>query len=395
MGNTMKPRIVVFSPFYPPHIGGLESHAREFNEYLSQKGVKITVLTPQIPQNAPDWEISGNNIEILRFPAFEPIANYPLPRFWKKAFWEKWQTILRKDADIVLSRTRFFFTSLMAWHFSRKKLLPWVHIEHGSDYARFDGTLKTLAGKAYDHLFGRFVLRNSNWNIANSAASAKFVRMLSGRDKCDIIYRGVETETILGAPEKKSLREHYANIPIIAYVGRLIDGKGVGNLIQALASLKGTKYHCLIVGDGPQRRRLEKQVSRLRLSSTVQFFGHQPFLEAIGIMKTADIFVNPSYTEGIPTAVIDAALCRKAIVATNVGGTKEIISGKGDGFLIQPGNAGLIREKLQYLLDHPDVRKQCGENAFHRVRERFDWNVSREKYLELFEKIISDKSSRH
>ena len=91
--------------------------------------------------------------------------------------------------------------------------------------------------------------------------------------------------------------------------------------------------------------------------------------KALGILKTADVVVNPSYTEGLPTSVTEAALCRKAIIATDVGGTREVISGSGDGFLIPPRRPGLIAEKIRYLLDHPDEREQLGKNAYAEVSE--------------------------
>ena len=73
-------KILEFCPYYPPHIGGLENHADEFNKYLSQKGMDITVFTPRLPKDASEFETRYQDVKIICFPAFEIISNYPLPK---------------------------------------------------------------------------------------------------------------------------------------------------------------------------------------------------------------------------------------------------------------------------------------------------------------------------
>lgn len=88
------------------------------------------------------------------------------------------------------------------------------------------------------------------------------------------------------------------------------------DLLLALAKLKSNHWRCLIVGDG-QKSKLEDISRELGIQHQVDFFGNQSFEKAMGILKACDIIVNPSYTEGIPTSIIEAALCRKAIIATD------------------------------------------------------------------------------
>lgn len=380
--------ILVFSPYYPPHTGGLESHGDEFNKYLSRGGANVTVFTPRLPEDAPERESRHHDVQVIRFPAFELFHNYPLPKFWAKTFWVHWRELFLEDYDIVISRTRFFFPSLMATRFARKRHLPRVHIEHGSDFAHFNGRTKTLLGKVYDQIVGNFVLRTANVVIANSRASARFVCRLAKKNSCQVIYRGVEKEVILSMPPTEHVTDIPTGVPVIGFIGRLIDGKGVADLLKALAPLREKNFVFLIVGDGPERPRLEKLAHTFGIGSNVRFLGHQSFSEAIGYMKTFDIFVNPSHTEGIPTAVIEAALCRKAIVATNVGGTHEIITGRGDGFLVAPKNIAELSAKLALLLDNVALRESFGEKAFRAVEHKFSWDESIKKYFALFKDLL-------
>ncbi|MGB4943370.1 MAG: glycosyltransferase family 4 protein, partial [Candidatus Moraniibacteriota bacterium] len=274
-------KLLVFSPYYPPHIGGLESHAFEFNRHVAPLVERITVFTPQLPDSAPVRETDGSII-ILRFPAFEPIHNYPVPKFWRFGFWQLWREALASEPTHILSRTRFFFTSLMAWHISRSRELPWLHVEHGSDFVHFHSSVKYCVGKLYDWTFGRFVLRRADQLVANSLASARFVAKLSGRMDCETIYRGVEIDEILSTSEQSELHDRFPNRIIIGYLGRLIDGKGVIHILEAMHTLQDKRLACAIIGSGPEKMRLEAYIKEHSLEDSVILLGHRPLSEALG-----------------------------------------------------------------------------------------------------------------
>jgi len=380
-------KILVFSPYYPPHTGGLESHADEFNKYLSQKGVDITVFTPKLPQEALENEIRYNNVKITRFPAFEIISNYPLPKFWSLKFWQLFLSLFEEKFDIVISRTRFFNTSLLALIYANIKKVKWIHVEHGSDFVKSGGKFSVFVAKIYDYTFGKLVLTSANNVIANSNASAVFCKKIAPKISCETIYRGVEIEKIESTKPNLEIKNNYQKDIIITFIGRLIDGKGVTNLISVI---KNTSYNLklFIIGDGPQKQTLKNLSIRLNLENKVIFFGNKKFEETIGILKISDIFVNPSYTEGLPTSVIEAALCKKAIIATNVGGTSEIITDQKNGFLIEPKNIKQLKEKLEILINDVATRERFGNNAYNEIKDKFDWEKSIEKYLAIFKRNV-------
>lgn len=375
-------KLLVFSPYYPPHMGGLESHADEFNRHLSQKGVDITVFTPHLPQDTPEFEIIHNGVKIYRFPAFEVIPNYPLPKFWKTSFWKLFFDLYKKPFDITISRTRFFSTSLLALIYAKTKRTKWIHIEHGSDYSVLSNKLYTFIAKVYDQTISRITLLCSDLNMANSDASASFTKMLSFNKKCEVIYRGIEIEKILQAQPSNLLDQHES--PRIIFVGRLIDGKGVQDLILALASIKEKAFSCHIIGDGSYKDFLTGLAEKNGLQDKITFWGRRDFKDVMGLLKAADIFVNPSYTEGLPTSVIEAALCKKAIIATNVGGTTEIISDQETALLVEPRDINNLGKKLELLMENEDLRNTLGLAAHLAVKDKFNWGNSAEKYLKIF-----------
>lgn len=376
-------KLLIFSPYYPPHVGGLESHADEFNKYLSRKGADITVFTPKLPVSAPETETMHNDVKIIRFPAFEIIPNYPVPKFWTHDFRRLFNRLFLENYDMVISRTRFFLTSLMALLYAKRKKIGWIHIEHGSDFVKSGGKISTFIAWAYDHIFGKLVLASADKILANSQASARFCKRLAPKKDCPIIYRGIEIGKIESAGLNLEMRNKYPDACIITFIGRLIDGKGIADLLHATKDMK-EKFMIFIVGDGPQKKTLERIVRDLKMENKIIFFGHQKFEDAMALLKISDILVNPSYTEGLPTTVTEAALCKKAIVATNVGGTPEIITGNNDGFLVEAKNIGMLKEKLEILIRNRTLREEFGNNAYDKVKEKFDWNNSINKYLNIF-----------
>ena len=381
-------RLLIFSPYYPPHRGGLESHSDEFNKYLSQTGVDVVVFTPRLPLGAPLSEIRHTGVHIIRYPAFELIHNYPLPKFWTRLFWIQWRSLLTDDSNMVISRTRFFFPSLMAGYYAWKKQKVWVHIEHGSDFAQFEHPIKNFLGRLYDYTFGRLILKKASFLIANSRASQEFVKTLSGRSDCQVIYRGIEKDLVETAIPQNELRDRYPARIIVGYIGRLIEGKGVKDLIEAFYTIENKDHLLMIIGDGPEQKNLQVLVTKRGLNDRVFFLGAQPLPIAMGHLKTWDIFVNPSYTEGIPTSVVEATILKKAVVATDVGGTSEIISGVDDGILIPPGQPIVLGAAISKLAEDKDLRQSLGQKAYSRVSNKFTWDQATLTYQKFFKSVL-------
>lgn len=377
-------RLAVFCPYYPPHNGGLESHAAEFNAHLAPLVERIVVFTPRLPHQAAPKEVTGN-LTILRFPAIEIIANFPFPKFWTQEYRSLYRELTAVEPDIVLSRTRFFITSIMARQFARGRRLKWFHIEHGSDYVQLNSRWKSAIARLYDETLGRLVFRSSTANIAISEAAATFIGKFDRRS-VTVIHRGMEIAELLAIKPNRAIAKKYSGKIRLAFVGRLFDGKGVLDLLTALKPLKRHDWVCFIIGDGPQRPILEEKSRQLGLDGQVIFFGNQPRSDAVAILKTADIFINPSYTEGLPTSVVEAAIAGCAVIATDVGGTREIFTDQQEGLLIQPRRPKGITRALNKLMNDRELSKRLGQAIHTRVINHFDWQRSIQHYLECFTK---------
>jgi glycosyltransferase involved in cell wall biosynthesis len=380
-------RLLVLCPYYPPHIGGVESFASQLNDAVARDSSvsSILVLTARYPVDSPSEERAGK-VTILRYPAVEPIANFPVPAFWKRSYWEIVGRAKQHRPSIVFSHTRFFVSSLVAYRVSRSLKKRWIHIEHGSDFVQSSNMMVAGISRLYDQVFGRFVLKNADAVVAISQAVARFVFLLSKRESA-VIYRGVDQRLIQTAPPDSKVRSLHPGKILVTYIGRLIEGKGLLDLIDAINLLENSSVVVLIVGAGPQEGELKSVVSQAGLARQVKFLGAKSPIEALGALKASDIFVNPSYTEGLPTTVIEAALCQKPIIATDVGGTNEIIRNNITGLLVAPRQPNDLAEALRRLIDDSSLRKNMGTKAAAEARKKFDWKKSAQEFLSLSNQV--------
>ena len=379
-------KILVFSPYYLPHIGGLESHADEFNKYLSEKGIDIVVFTPRLPKESPENEIKYGQVSIIRFPAFEIIPNYPLPKFWSLKFWKLFFDLFKGKNDIVISRTRFFSTSLLALIYSKIKKVRWIHIEHGSDFVSLSSKFKTAVAKIYDQTFGRLILKSSDLNISISKSVQEFVNKFDKRES-PVIYRGLDMEEIDSMESDMETKNKYAGKTIISFAGRLYKWKGVENSIEAIKSLPEdlkNKIIFLIIGDGEDFSRL-KELSKNETS--IAMLGNLSREKAIAILKISDIYLHSAYPGGgLSTSLLEAMYCGCAVIATPNEGADEIIENNINGILLKDKN---IKSNLLKLISDENFRTLISENGKVSIKNKFNWDSSIESYGKIFYKLTN------
>ncbi|HJQ83424.1 MAG TPA: glycosyltransferase [Candidatus Binatia bacterium] len=160
--------------------------------------------------------------------------------------------------------------------------------------------------------------------------------------------------------------------PVVGTVGRLESRKGHADFLVAaramLALANGLRPQLLIVGDGPLRAALGRQVEELGMAETVRFTG--AVADVRGPLAAMDVFVLPSHAEGMSNALLEAMAARRAVVATAVGGTREVVDAT-NGVLVPPGDAEAMAGEVVRLLADPLRARRLGEAAQRRVADAF------------------------
>ncbi|OGX47564.1 MAG: hypothetical protein A3G88_04490 [Omnitrophica WOR_2 bacterium RIFCSPLOWO2_12_FULL_63_16] len=173
---------------------------------------------------------------------------------------------------------------------------------------------------------------------------------------------------------------------VIVAVASLIPLKGHRYLIEALPAITGSipSLRCLIVGDGPSRPAIEQQVSRLGLARHVVFTGVLDEEEKKAAIRLSRVVVLPSLSEGLPVALLEAMALGKPIVATDVGGIRELIDDQVSGVLVRPRNSDALASAIRSVASDPAWAEQLGRAGRRRFEETFSFSEMIDRLRALY-----------
>lgn len=229
------------------------------------------------------------------------------------------------------------------------------------------------------------VFRRAECALARSETAAGILRARGFSGNIRVVPHGVDTERFAPAPD----RDHACE-PVIGYVGALTRHKGVDVLIQALALLP-SEIHCLILGDGPEKPKLEDLASRLGVASRIEFVGTVSHRDIPGYLRRMSVFVLPTrslpgWEERFGRVLLEAMATGLPVVGSNCG---EIPSVIGDGGVVFPEQDpdGLARA-VEGILNRPEEARALGVRARQRVESKYSWSVVARQTLEAYRSIL-------
>jgi len=259
-----------------------------------------------------------------------------------------------------------------------------VHTEHG----------KNLGQEARSFRVNRFVAPLTDVYVAVSEKVAKeavaFERVNPG--KLSIIANGIPVESFGQPADRRTLRESLgfpSNGKVIGTVGRLVKEKNYLLLLHAFAKIAPRYPDALLVfaGDGLLRQDLEREAMQLHLDNRVRFLGQRP--DVAELLKTLDIFVLSSTTEGMSMALLEAMATGCPIVATAVGGNVELVQDSVTGLLVPPEDVGGLSEAMARLLDDHVLARRLGEAAQRKVQQHYSVQQMALAYEALYRKLAA------
>jgi glycosyltransferase involved in cell wall biosynthesis len=157
-------------------------------------------------------------------------------------------------------------------------------------------------------------------------------------------------------------------------------------LLDAMAALARShpEARLTLVGDGPDRAALEARAAELGLENRVTFAGYRDQDGVAEALAGSDIFVLPSFAEGLPVVLMEALAARCAVVATRIAGIPELVRHGETGLLVPPGEAAALAQAVAQLLDDPALRARLAEAGRAAVEAEFDLGREPAKLARLF-----------
>lgn len=360
----------VYDAVYPEIKGGVEMRIWEISRRLAERGHEVHIFGMHLWTGEKTIFREGVTLHGICRPL-------PLYRKGKRRIFQAmlfgcavFFALARERFDIIDCQ-QFPYTSVLTGLVSRRItgspfLITW-HEVWGDYWYDYLGT-RGAVGKVLE----QYLARHPVPAIAVSEMTRERLVRLSGRQDCALIPNGVDIQEIDAIPPSPMTSD-------VLFAGRLIAEKHVDILIEAVRILRGEDrdLRCLIIGDGPERERLEHMVKKAGLVDSITFTGFLPgFADVISHMKSSRLFVLPSTREGFGMAVLEALGCGLPVITIDHPANAArflVTEGSGAVCSLDPGDlAGTISDVFD--------RGKGGTFSRHRAEE-FDW----EKIVDLIE----------
>lgn len=270
---------------------------------------------------------------------------------------EKFREVLREFKPEILHAHFATEPTAAARELATEMSLPFTFTAHGYDIRRkppADFAARAAAASGV---------------VTVSHANAQYITERFGvaADRIRVIPCGVDLDRFHPSDSRKS------EVPIILCVARHVKVKNLDLLLRGCALLRdrSSRFHCVMVGDGPLRGELEESCRNLGLEEFITFTGALEQNDVLQWWQRASIAVLTSENEGMPVCLMEAAACGVPAVATAVGGVPELVDEGVTGLLVSGGDAKALADSLQRLLEDQDLARRMGVAARRRAEERF------------------------
>lgn len=294
------------------------------------------------------------------------------------------EVVLKNNINIV--QTHGYKPGVIGLFISKLYRIPWIGFAHGyieiSKRLRFYSKLDKLILRYADRVVA---VSNSMKDLLKEAGVKE--------DKIKIIYNAIDQADARPTANAESIRDCYGiknTHKVIGVVGRLSQEKGQIVFLKAFRKAVNIlpEVKALIVGDGPDRKILEKYCRDNGLEDKVIFTGYQE--NVANLYQIFDIMVLPSFTEGLPNAVLEAMLFGVPVIATSVGGVPEIIN-DSNGILVPPNNYDAIADRMIEFLKNDELRESIGLKGRESLYPRFSPSYRASQIMDVYKELLDKR----
>ena len=368
-GAAVRRRVLQIGKFYPPHMGGIETHLRSLCLEL-QGSVDVQAIVANTSSDLLEERVDGIRVTrlgtSLHFSA-APICTGLVSR------------LRQTPADVVhihLPNPWAVLAFLASGHPGR------LVVSYHSDVVR-----QRIMEPLFRPFLLRFLERADSIIVATSKHIDSSPILRRYRDRCAVIPYGVPVaaDDEADSQEVKRIRDRFGDRLVLA-VGRLVYYKGFEYLIRAMREVRA---QLVLIGEGPMRAELEREVRASGVDDRVTFLGNVK--ETTPYYQAADVFVLPSVarSEAFGIVQLEAMACSTPVVNTRLDSGAPFVSLHNvSGLTVPPADSGALGRAITRVLDDCDLRAELGRAARRRVEEEFSQEVMGRRVLELYAGIL-------
>ena len=376
-------RIAHVTATFPPYMGGAGNVCYYNALELARIGHQVSVYTATYPQKG--W-IDPLEINIVRLPAVLRFGNAPLlPGL-----------LQIRDVDIIHLHYPFIFGAELIWLVSKIRHIPYV-ITYQNDL--IGEGIRRYIFDTYSKVSAETVLGGARKFAIASFDHAQTCRMSSiFRQRWNDVIEvpnGVDANLFRPLRTGLQVRKKYGiseDDNLILFVGALDRAhyfKGISILLEAFSKLSQKKTYLMIIGDGDMRERYEIEAHKLGIQQNTIFTGHIPFNKPPDYYSSANIVILPSLlSEMFGIVLIEAMACERPVIASDLPGVRSVVANGTDGLLVQPGDIEELSEKIQYLLDNPQLQREMGIRGRAKVEAIYAWPKIIQRVVRMYEEVL-------
>ncbi|TAL49408.1 glycosyltransferase family 1 protein [Patescibacteria group bacterium] len=354
-----KPKILISTPLFPPQAGGPATYSKILFEYLPGRG----------------FEVSLAKFSSISF----------LPKLLSHLAYFLLVVLKSIGADIVYAQdpVSVGLPSLLAARILGKrfflKIVGDYAWEQGVQRAGITDSLDVFSKRSEGYPLLVAVLKRVQCFVASRAervvVPSRYLKNIVSNwgiaeERIVVIYNAAEQVKVLDS--KESLRKRFSwSGPILASAGRFVPWKGFDGLLRVFPRLLESyrEARLVLIGDGPDRARLESLAARLGISGKVFFTGRLPRKEALEHIQASDVFVLNSSYEGFSHQLLEVLSLSVPTVATDAGGNAEIVEDGKSGLLVPPGESGPLLEAILKVLENRRLSAKLSRCGKERAKE--------------------------
>ncbi|MFH0890138.1 MAG: glycosyltransferase family 4 protein [Candidatus Aenigmatarchaeota archaeon] len=371
-------RILFVLDFFTPHVGGAETLFDNMTKKLADKGIEIDIITQKI-KGSPDFESDGNR-RIHR--VYSPFRHsFALAAAGKCVE-------LSKKSDIVHAATLGGLGTVMTIEkFINKPVVATFFEVWDRLFLRLQKPPMSLINYSLENLS----LRHYRNHVSTAISNATKQRLLDfGFDakKTHVVYPGIDRK-LFNPKTKAQIKKDY---PLILFFGRPGVAKGINYLISAMKTVTNRIPEAklmLLLSRNPasEYRKSMNLIKTLDLQDSIDVFDPKPLPELPGIIKSADVCVVPSISEGFGFSAAESLSCGTPVVASAAGSLPEIVKNGFNGLLSEPGSPDSISGNVIKILSDKKLRSRLAKNAPNSVK-KFDWDKGTKEYIKIYENVL-------